>query len=235
MQHNGIRVMHNFSSDPAVLIAAVKKAQFSLTSRDNPTLAPAGEGTETDFEAQQITALLNGSETGPVSGANATAAQAAAIARGQRAQVDAARQAQEALITLEDFQQLALYFGGVPGRKALILASTGFPFALGTVPQANTAGTLFSDWERTFRMLTDANIAVYPVDIGGLLPGSSPNNLQAANQAVLNASSGGDVSGTFRHAERYRKRRLYRSCSRTPIHDAPAGRYDWRPSLLQPE
>jgi hypothetical protein len=186
-QHNGIRVIHDFSSDPSLLIAAVKKARFTLSSRDNPTLAPAGEGTEADFEAQQITALMGGSEIGSVNGSNQLAAQAAASVRAQRAQIDVARQAQEALITLEDFQQLALYFGGVPGRKSLIWASTGFPFALGTIAQANTPGTLFSDWERTCRMMTDANIAVYPVDIGGLLPGVNANNLQSLKSAAIRA------------------------------------------------
>jgi hypothetical protein len=102
--------------------------------------------------------------------------------------VDASRQAQEGLITLQDMQQLAQHFGGVPGRKSLIWASTGFPFALGTAPSSNTTGTLFSDWERTFRMLSDANIAVYPVDIGGLLPGVNANTLQNLNSTVIKTS-----------------------------------------------
>src|SRR5262249_18184079 len=110
-----------------------------------------------------------------------------------RAQVDASRRAQEALITLQDMQQLAQYFGAVPGRKSLIWASTGFPFALGTATTSSTPGTLFDDWERTFRMLTDANIAVYPVDISGLLPGVNANNLQTLNSTTIRA--GGPEGG----------------------------------------
>jgi VWFA-related protein len=187
MQHNGVRIIHNFTSDPAVLVAAVKKVEGTLGSRDTRTFNASGENSQADIEALQLAAVLNNTDilsagSGPAAVAAAKAASAAA-----RAQVDASRRSQEALITLEDFQQLAQYFGGVPGRKSLIWASTGFPFALGTSAQANTRGTLFEDWERTFRMLTDANISVYPVDISGLLPGVNANNIQTVNSAAIKA------------------------------------------------
>jgi VWFA-related protein len=196
MQHNGVRVLHNFTSDPQVLVAAVKKVQMNLTSHDTRSTDNAGDNSEADLEALQLTALLNNTDMGAAlagGGGNAGVAAARAQSAAQRAQVDFSHRAQDALITLNDFQQLAQYFGGIPGRKSLIWASAGFPYALGTVPQANTPGPLFDDWERTFRMLSDANISVYPVDISGLLPGANANTIQNVNSALIktNAPDGG--------------------------------------------
>jgi VWFA-related protein len=195
LTHNGPRIIHNFTSDPNLLIAAVNKAQATLNARDTRVLNSPGDSSEADFEALQIVAVLNGSVIPNSSDPAAFVKQMSALAKGQRADVDASRQAQEALITLESFQQIAQYFRGVPGRKSLIWASTGFPFSLGSDARASTRGTTNDDWQRTLQVLTDANIAVYPVDIGGLLPGTNPNNIQAANQAALQSSAGGDVSG----------------------------------------
>lgn len=196
MRHNGVQIIHNFTSDPSILQAAVKKVQWQLSSRDQRTTDIPGDSSEADLEAQQINALLgmfDPTTVNPSNPTNAMVAQARATLKQQQAQVDQSFQAQEALITLEDFQQMAEYFGGVPGRKSLIWASTGFPFALGTAPQSSTRGTLFSDWERTFRMLSDANISIYPVDIGGLLPGVGANTLQNINSNALrvNGPEGG--------------------------------------------
>jgi VWFA-related protein len=193
MQHNGVRIIHDFTSDPSILAAAVKKVQYSISSRDTRTLNAPGDSSEADLEALQIAALLNGADLSSATSANQLAAAARAAVAQARAQVDASRQAQEGLITLEDFQQLAQYFGGVPGRKSLIWASTGFPFSLGAPAQSTTRGTIDDDWQRTLRMLTDANIAVYPVDIGGLLPGVSANTIASINSAAV--KTGGAEGG----------------------------------------
>jgi VWFA-related protein len=198
LEHNGVRIIHNFTSDPSVLVAAVKKVQAHLSSRDALSLDASGENSQADQEALQLNALLSGTSpdltnvVGSNPGNVAVAAARASSAQA-RAQIDASRQAQEGLITLEDMQQIAQYFSGVPGRKSLIWASTGFPFAVGTAASSNTRGTLFDDWERTFRMLTDANIAVYPVDISGLLPGVNANNIQTLNSTAIR--SGGPEGG----------------------------------------
>jgi VWFA-related protein len=193
MQQNGVRVIHSFTADPETLVTAVKKVQSSLSSHDTQTSDISGDNSQADSEALQLVALFNNTDISTATNGNAAVAAARAASAQTRAQVDASRRAQDSLITLEDFQQLALYFGGVPGRKSLIWASTGFPFALGTAPQSSTRGTLFDDWERTFRMLADANISVYPVDIGGLLPGVNANNIQTLNSAAIR--TGGPEGG----------------------------------------
>jgi VWFA-related protein len=198
LQHNGIRIIHNFTNDPSVLVTAVQKVRSVISSRDTHSLDTLGDNSQADIEALQLIALLHGTDvTGSSSMADLLAA-ARANSAVQRAQIDASRQAQESLITLEDFQQLAQYFWGVPGRKSLIWASTGFPFSLGSSAQSSTRGTLPDDWQRTFRMLADANVSVYPVDIGGLVPGANPNNMKAISSALATSSSSNDGNAAVR-------------------------------------
>ena len=186
---NGSHVVHDFTRSPAVLTAAVQKLKTNIGSRDALSQDVLGDNSQADIEVVQLTAILNGANV-PTGGSLAdmmAAAQAAGPAL--RARDDASRVAQNSLLTLENFQQLALYFGGIPGRKSLIWASTGFPFSLGAAPQSATRGTQLDDWQRTVRMLTDANIAVYPVDIGGLLPGANANNIQSLNSSLIKSGS----------------------------------------------
>jgi VWFA-related protein len=187
MTPNGVRIIHDFTAQPAVLSAALGKIRNMPKGTDLAALDFTGENTSADIEVLQLEALLNGSS---IDFSNVNPQNAAAVARAMsqsaRATIDASRRAQQGLITLECFQQIAEYFGGVPGRKSLIWASTAFPFGLGTaVNNSTTRGTIMEDWDRTFQALTDANIAVYAVDIGGLVTGATANNLQSLNTAVI--------------------------------------------------
>jgi VWFA-related protein len=144
------------------------------------------------MEALQLNAILSGtspdlSNVNTSNPGNVAAAQSRASMAQMRAQVDLARRGQDAIITLEDMQQVAQYFGAVPGRKSLLWISAGFPFALGSAATSNTKGVLFEDWERTVRALADANVAVYPVDVTGLLPGVNANNLAALDSTAIRA------------------------------------------------
>ncbi len=79
--------------------------------------------------------------------------------------------------TLEALQQLAQMLAGIPGRKTVIWASSSFPFAeeLRLVGQSEQGGmTVRYEPSRfaerveainyTWRLLNEANIAIYPVD-----------------------------------------------------------------------
>ncbi len=68
--------------------------------------------------------------------------------------------------TLESFQQIAQGLAGYPGRKSLIWASAGFPAPLD--PTRFNDMELMGIYERTLKVLADANVAVYPVDVKGL-------------------------------------------------------------------
>lgn len=192
---DGVHVIHNFTADPAVLVAAVNKVQPVLNRQDRRTQNISGDLTEADVEAAQIEALFaNADVGGAISTAQALAAARASIAQGT-AKVDASMQSQDALITLECLQQVAQYFRGVPGRKSLIWASSAFPFALGAEASALTRGTTYDDWQQTFHLLQDANVSVYPVDVSGLVPAGTANNLQSLGTGMMrNSTAEGGVA-----------------------------------------
>jgi VWFA-related protein len=78
------------------------------------------------------------------------------------------------LPTLELFRVIARSFAGIPGRKALIWITGGFPFC--TAAGQLHAGAQPQLYENTFNMLNDANIAVYPIDANGLVAEAEARN-----------------------------------------------------------
>jgi VWFA-related protein len=202
IRRDGITVLHDFSSDPAVLVAALKKVSGELPGLTgiNPE--------EINAEVQELTNFQGAVEPYVVL---------------------AERQA--IMVTLESFQHVAEAFAGVPGRKSLIWATSSFPFGLDPVTgiilsprvfsqgsvrfQANTLDStgglpalptstevrasedlraLEPLYQRTFQMLNDANIAVYPVDARGLVvffPGADAHKIDevaAFNEAIFEST-----------------------------------------------
>ena len=178
LEPNGVKFVHNFTSDPKVLIAAIQKVQSRLTARDTASLdvhftgvldsqgAIVGEtDSEDDAEAAQLSFILGGAAASGGIGIGVMAAESLEA----QAKMDAAREGRESQNTLGSIEQLAKYFGGVPGRKSLIWASTGFRLMSHEMAGGFGGGTTAEDWLRTVRALQDADIAVYSVDIGGLV------------------------------------------------------------------
>ncbi len=84
--------------------------------------------------------------------------------------------------TLEAFRNIAGAYAGVPGRKSLIWLTTGFSFQLdayktGSMPglDKDSGADFLSDYERTWQVLNNANVALYPIDMHGLVNTSSPD------------------------------------------------------------
>jgi VWFA-related protein len=169
---NGVHIIHNFTSDPTVLIQDLKKVHDRIDGGQT-TLVDTGDVPAGDVELAELQALFSGG-----------------FAQNAKAIIDASRNAQNALITLECFQQVAQYFAGVPGWKSLIWATGGFNFNLGSLPQSATRGTTADDWQRTMQSLQSANMAVYSVDVTGIIA-----NLQApANLSTLVSGDNGSIS-----------------------------------------
>lgn len=108
-------------------------------------------------------------------------------------------------ITAEALRIIADHVGSLPGRKNLVWVSGSFPFNIET---SNLQRTLngqkipyATDVELALRALTNANVAVYPVDARGLVPtsldgsGASSNVLQDmtdfATMQILARRTGG--------------------------------------------
>jgi VWFA-related protein len=76
-------------------------------------------------------------------------------------------------ITLASLQGIAESVAGYPGRKSLIWMSSSFPFTLSFGKDVPSPFELYKsyadDVRKTTALLTDSNVAVYPIDAHGLL------------------------------------------------------------------
>ena len=78
-------------------------------------------------------------------------------------------------ITTDSMMQLARYLSAIPGRKNLVWLSESFPIAIGIIESVNNTSVdnrNYSDkLRRMTNMLAESQVAVYPVDVRGLIAG----------------------------------------------------------------
>ncbi len=90
------------------------------------------------------------------------------------AETQAARDDRRIRITLDAFQQIGGAVASYPGRKNLIWLSGGFPFSFGPNDQLRDPMSVqrnyFDVVQRTAALLSSHQVAVYPIDVRGLLP-----------------------------------------------------------------
>lgn len=156
----GLKIVQGLTSDPAPLIKALKKISGELPAMqdvsDDAQVALAagntsvpGSGTDLSFDGLSSSVLDSFVRSGDV--------------------MYAQFQQENAIeVTMRSFLQIAWSLSGVPGRKSLIWATSGFPFYLGS-PEMVPGGRLSALYERAMEALNDAQIAVYPVDVRGLV------------------------------------------------------------------
>ena len=176
----GVKVLSGITTDPNVLIAALKKATgevspMELLDKDAQVLASTGVTTN---------GMLGGiSPNTPID----------ALVRDfilrQDAVEGAYHQAKAIEITLRAFLSIAWSLSGVPGRKSLVWVTGSFPFYLDSYTTIPGGGELASLYERAMKALNDAQISVYPVDAHGLL--SDPTFAGDNNGSMLGAPEGG--------------------------------------------
>jgi VWFA-related protein len=155
LTRSGVRVIQDYTTDPKVLAVALYNAR--IRHEQVPGAA--------SLEQQR-----SETESDPTMKALLQAAEEADKTSDAWQQVVAIRQ------TLEAMQQIARALAGVPGRKSLIWASAGFPFSVTDTfmsldPNIVGRSSIFDVEElyhRTWQVLNDAQISVYPVDVGGL-------------------------------------------------------------------
>jgi VWFA-related protein len=164
IDRTGLHQIHDFTTDTAVLVAALKRASTTLPRLDTHEQEAQREGvkaqeraTVAEAEASALSALLNPDFI-----------KLSAQPRIINAQAAASREAFAARTTLEALQHLAEAYAAVPGRKALIWATGSFPFLMHDPTEMSYAGLSPDVYQRTFQMLNDSNIAGYPVDLRGL-------------------------------------------------------------------
>jgi len=142
---NGLRVLHDFTSDTESLLAALQKHR----NQDSSALS-ASSYDDANTGDDDLDSFLDRSNE--------------AIATFY--------QARRAQTTLDALQTIAHHLAGMPGRKNLIWLSGSFPTLVGLGPDGSP-GQDFQDFsndmQRAWRTMNDSGIAIYPVDARGLM------------------------------------------------------------------
>ena len=149
----GLSVVHDFTDDPKALAAALNKATANGAPMIHETFTDPHHPTG-DALAALITALIRGQLQGEADLASLETKTAASI-------------------TVDALQQIAKAFRGLPGRKALIWASSGFPFSLSSASYlmcepacpVHQRTEMQSSYDSLWRLMNDAQISIYSVDL----------------------------------------------------------------------
>jgi VWFA-related protein len=173
MTSSGLRVVQGLTGDPAQLTQILKRASGEL---------PALQGTSDDAQVDAATEDLSssGSFFSRMTASDPNALQNF-VEHGDA--FYAQFQQQNAIeTTLNSFLGMAYALSGIPGRKSLIWATGGFPFAINS-PATVPGGYLSTLYERTMQALDEAQISVYPIDMRGLVG----NGMTNANRSRISS------------------------------------------------
>jgi len=176
LTRTGIHVIHDFTTDPRVLVAALHKVKgdtFQMV--DSPE----------DVEAMTGSASPDGSAGVDPGTVQTEADKLQTMIEDAELNFQSFQQRLAITYTLQGMQQVSQALAGFPGRKSLIWASGGFPFSVSdTTMQLAPAGRdslvdVLPLYEHTWQLLNDAQISLYPVDVKGLqtlMPSASSRN-----------------------------------------------------------
>jgi VWFA-related protein len=190
LDRTGIHVIHDFTTDPRILVAALHEVngdpdQLVDSSNDSANSAGGGSSGGGGY----------GSGGGHISKASVHKEASSLQGLMQEAQANFRSFEQRLAIehTLEAMQQVAQALGGYPGRKSLIWASGGFPFtvsgSMGIAPAGrDTLADVLPMYERTWELLNNAQISLYPVDVKGLRMVGIPSAATSGGSSMRNPS-----------------------------------------------
>jgi len=171
LTRGGVRVVHDFTADPNVLVQALRKVKGRVDVMSGENTDAVAESIGNDQAGVEAADLLSAIDQ----------AESQLTQMMQENAIDA---------TLDGFDAIANAFRGVPGRKALIWVSGGFPFHVDR--PGDTVPNRFMDrYERFFQKLNDANISMYPIDARGLVVTalSAADSLTSASGRRMNPTA----------------------------------------------
>jgi VWFA-related protein len=185
----GLSELSGLDSDPAQLIAILKKAGGKTSDMEQYN----GDAQAVATAGAQPSSFMGGSGVG-----ESPEAKIRAFVLHQDAINAADTQARAIETTLRSFLSLSWSLSGVPGRKSLVWVTGSFPFNLDSFSSVPGDANLRALYERTLKSLNDAQISVYPLDARGLVTDSKysadtegsmlgPEAPDALRQASLNS------------------------------------------------
>jgi VWFA-related protein len=187
LKRSGLQQLYPFTSDAGVLIAALKKLQGETSSVEMIDASPELTGDMTD-------SLDNNS-------VSQSAAMLSQFMQDSETSQQAYEQRNATRTTLEALTQIAHAYEAIPGRKTLIWASGGFPFMIDD-PQsfAHMGLDMVAQYEETWRALSAAGIAVYTLDVRGLVGFSGITaGLDSSRRRMTGKGSSGMTTNTAPH------------------------------------
>jgi VWFA-related protein len=186
-----LRILHDFTGDASSLLASLQKFKDDIGPEiDESHLDPMGLATK---------------KLGKVSAESDVVSSSAGAVE----------------LTVEALREIAEHVGGLPGRKNLIWVSGAFPFSIGTdnfrKGYYGEKMVFSTQIELAARALSNANVAIYPVDARGLVatgvdgpggnPFKAPDTGDLATMQILAERTGGrayfntnDIMGSIRDA-----------------------------------
>lgn len=146
LESDVINVLHDFTNDAGRLTAVLKRyfgntsVELSRSEETTPTFAPSGVASEdAETQAWLERTMLMVSET---------------------------YLRRRAELTTTALESIANHLAGIPGRKNLVWVSGAFPFV---IPSDHGPQVMNREVNRATRAINSADVAVYPVDIRGLI------------------------------------------------------------------
>jgi VWFA-related protein len=176
-----LRLVQRLTDDRKDLLEAIEERKSGAAPRASPLLL---SGAEIDLDRQMIGVMKEG---------QATAGSIDAM-RQLQSETKSAMTGERIADTLRAFQQLARYLTEFPGRKNVIWISGAFPVNMFADPSLQHSDSVAHQYEaeirRTADLLTQARIAVYPIDSSG----ASIDHLYEANVGLAGVTNSRDAS-----------------------------------------
>ncbi|MGA9527681.1 MAG: VWA domain-containing protein [Terriglobales bacterium] len=160
LTRGGLTLLHDFTDDPKLLAAALREAHSNTPALIHESIVDADHPPVTDGLSAQLTQMIR--------------------EQLQDEAVLASTEAKDAaFITIKALQQIANAFRGLPGRKSLIWASSGFPFSLSPPSDlmcdsdcpVHQRSEMQASYDNLWRIMNDAQIAIYSVDLRSAVTG----------------------------------------------------------------
>ena len=156
---SGVKLIHDFTMEPSVLMDALKRVKGRPTEKDKPERNP------------EEPSFLIGNGANSRSGTrNAAMEESRLESLNLYSTLDSLEAKQRIGLTLEALREIGEAFSGIPGRKSMIWATGGFPFEIDDAAKFGLSNhDLLPVYEQAWRALNRANIAVYPLDVSDLV------------------------------------------------------------------